>query len=66
MTGSERRIVIAVQPDRPSPSGHVELADQEDQPFTGWLGLLSVLGAAFEQLREGAAPRTDDGSAIAS
>jgi hypothetical protein len=46
MTPTEDRIEIALQPGAPVPTGHVRVAGDDDQPFTGWLGLLTALDAA--------------------
>jgi hypothetical protein len=49
MTAPEPRIVIALRPGPPIPSGELKVAGQSDRPFLGWLDLLSALGEAVDR-----------------
>jgi len=44
----DREIVVAISAQTPELRGIVSAAGRLDQPFTGWLGLLSALQVAIE------------------
>ncbi len=48
MAGSDQEIVVAIAQQAPELRGTVRAAERADQPFTGWLGLLSALQVAVE------------------
>jgi hypothetical protein len=58
MTSTDPRIVIALESGGPAPSGYLEIAGEEDQPFAGWLNLLAVLGETIDRY---GAPGADGG-----
>ena len=43
------RLTVAFTCDDESLSGHIEMAGRPDQPFSGWIGLLSGLRAGVAQ-----------------
>lgn len=50
MSGAQSRIVVLLDPARTALSGVVRADAAADQPFSGWLGLLSALQTAVEAL----------------
>jgi hypothetical protein len=44
----DREIVVAISAQAPELRGTVRTADGSNEPFTGWLGLLSALQLAVE------------------
>lgn len=51
------RVVILLDDGRDPPEGLLE-ADGQEQPFVGWLGLISAISQALERVK-GAQPRAD-------
>jgi hypothetical protein len=49
----DREIVVAISAVGPELRGTVRTADGPDQPFMGWLGLLSALQVAVEARNPG-------------
>jgi hypothetical protein len=64
MDDQTRELGIGIEPEAGPPRGWVRDADGAKHPFSGWLGLASVLGRVLEQTGPTAGQPTADHTRI--